>query len=59
MQTAGAVQMSEMADISCIQTVNKNYTSSQFQAQHTQVFLQGVISGAGRKQAQKQVQQVK
>ena len=59
MQIAGAVQMSGQAVITLIQTINKNKTRLKFQAQHAQVFVQGVISRAGRKQAQKQIQQVK
>ena len=39
--------------------LNKNNTWSKFQAYHAQVFVQGVIRLAGRKQAQKQIQQVK
>ena len=44
--------MSDIAFITCIQTVNRNNTRSKFQSEHTYGLLKGVINGTGRKQAQ-------
>ena len=44
------------AVITCIQTVNNNNTSSNFQTDHTYILERGGINTKERKQAQKRVQ---